>query len=331
MADATSLTFPFHERSNLPLMLTEAHCSQQSQSSFIHRAGLSFSDQAMLESLSQRALPTILSSSNLNLSPSQQELLLWHQRLGHADQQHIQVLLSTPRDATVPQILKPRHSKASSCDPVICETCQYAKQRRREPTSFHHTPRESEAGSLSRDILSPGQRVSADQYQSTIRGRLRHTKGREPASEKLVGGAIFADHATGLVFNQHQVGLTAAETVKSKHAFERFADSFALKIQGYATDNHPFLSGVFRADCTHNSQSLVSSGVGAHHQNKAERSIQTIMNWSRALLLHCIIHWPELASVDLWPFAADHGALNVPVRMCRKRSFTLEIIPTASQ
>jgi hypothetical protein len=50
------------------------------------------------------------------------------------------------------------------------------------------------------------------------------------------------------------------------------------------------------------------SGVGAHHQNGvAERSIQTITSWARAMMLHSIIHWPGEARLELWPMAMDQA------------------------
>jgi hypothetical protein len=37
-----------------------------------------------------------------------------------------------------------------------------------------------------------------------------------------------------------------------------------------------------------------------HHQ-------QTIFNWSRAMLLHFVLHWPQQANENLWPFFVDHA------------------------
>jgi hypothetical protein len=51
------------------------------------------------------------------------------------------------------------------------------------------------------------------------------------------------------------------------------------------------------------------SCVGAHHQVLAERQIQTTFNWSRANLLHFVLHWPQMAKNrdNLWPFAVDYA------------------------
>jgi hypothetical protein len=53
---------------------------------------------------------------------------------------------------------------------------------------------------------------------------------------------------------------------------------------------------------------ITFSGVGAHHQNGAtERAIKTIASWSRTMMLHAILHWPEQTTLDLWPLAMDHA------------------------
>jgi hypothetical protein len=76
---------------------------------------------------------------------------------------------------------------------------------------------------LKRGDLSPGDCVSVDQYASTVLGRLAHTKGKEKETEKLNGGTIFVDHATGFIFLKNQVSLRSGETVQAKQAFEHFA------------------------------------------------------------------------------------------------------------
>jgi hypothetical protein len=57
-----------------------------------------------------------------------------------------------------------------------------------------------------------------------------------------------------------------------------------------------------------NGQFITFSGTGAHHQNGvAERAIQTVTCWARAMLLHLILMWPDKANIALWPFALDHA------------------------
>ena len=63
------------------------------------------------------------------------------------------------------------------------------------------------------------------------------------------------------------------------------------------------------------------SGIGAHHQNGiAERAIQTIMSWARAMLLHAFIMWPDQVNLELWPFAMEHAVYiwnNLPNKQMR--------------
>ena len=44
-------------------------------------------------------------------------------------------------------------------------------------------------------------------------GRRADTFGKEASNKQLVGGIIFVYHATNLIFHNHQINLTAAETV----------------------------------------------------------------------------------------------------------------------
>jgi hypothetical protein len=53
---------------------------------------------------------------------------------------------------------------------------------------------------------------------------------------------------------------------------------------------------------------ILKSTVSVHHQNGiAERSIQTVTRWARAMLLHSVIMWPDQADLSLWPFALQHA------------------------
>ena len=49
--------------------------------------------------------------------------------------------------------------------------------------------------------------------------------------KQLYGGTIFVDHATNYIFNNHQVNLTAATTVESKHKCESKFDKFGIPLK----------------------------------------------------------------------------------------------------
>jgi hypothetical protein len=143
---------------------------------------------------------------------------------------------------------------------------------------------------------------------SATHGRLGHTKGKEAKSKQYTGGTLFVDHATQYVHCTHQVSLRVGETLKAKNSFEGWAKESGHKISHYHADNAPFRSAEFVHDCTIKGQTMSYSGVGAHHQNGvAERSIQTITSWARAMMLHSIIHWPGEARLELWPMAMDQA------------------------
>jgi hypothetical protein len=73
---------------------------------------------------------------------------------------------------------------------------------------------------LQRDDLLPGDCMSMDQYESQHLGRLPHTFGKEKNKDKVVGGTIDVNHATGLIFAEQQAYLRARNTLKSKIAFK---------------------------------------------------------------------------------------------------------------
>ena len=82
----------------------------------------------------------------------------------------------------------------------------------------------------------------------------------------------------------------------AKRKFEQFAKSHGVTIQGYRADNMPFNSTAFQTEMEANNQTIELFGVGAHHQNGvAERAIQTITQWARAMMLHQLLHGPPIA------------------------------------
>jgi hypothetical protein len=201
-------------------------------------------------------------------------------------------------------------SGTSSCQTFCCTACLYAKQKRKSPDSSIEIKNKDLEGVLTNGDLLPGDKVSCDQYMSPSKGRLLHTKGLESSSKQYVGGTIFIDHATNFLFANHQINLTAASTVESKHQCESKFDEFGVRIKQYSADNHPFRSKTWVDDCTVQRQLPTKhSGVGAHHQILAERQIQTTFNWSRANLLHFVLHWPQMAKNrdNLWPFAINYA------------------------
>jgi hypothetical protein len=173
----------------------------------------------------------VLSNENQNLIKAQKELLLDHQRLGHINMPTIQRL---NQDCKVVgefdgcenrrgPCLVPHHPGCASCPIPKCFACQAAKMRRRPTGATHKKSDPERKDILSANALSPGDLVYVDQYESSIRGQLQHTYGKEKRSSMYCGGTIFVDVASGMVHVYHQVSLAAADTLLSKAQFEHEA------------------------------------------------------------------------------------------------------------
>ena len=105
------------------------------------------------------------------------------------------------------------------------------------------------------------------------------------------------------------MSLKASETLRGKNRFERFAATCGVNVLNYRGDNGIFKSAEYRSDLKRKKQTIRFSGVGAHHQNGvAERSIRTVSEAARSMLIHSAIHWPQETSTNLWLFAMDYAA-----------------------
>ena len=259
-----------------------------------------------------------LDEDNENLTPAQKELLLDHQRLGHINMSHLKTLYKDHKvtcefdgctQDDEPACLPSRHQAITTCSAPLCFACQQAKAHKRPTGVKHNSDVSTRSGILSRDKLYPGDLISVDQYQSSIKGRLSNTTGREADSKKYCGGTIFYDHASGLIKNYNQTTLTADETLTSKRLFEHECAKLGFRIKKYHTDNGIFDSQALANELEQQGQDIAFSGVGAKHMNgAAERSIKTLVTQARAMLLHAQLHWPDETHIDLWPFALDYAS-----------------------
>lgn len=264
---------------------------------------------------------SVLKETNQNITAAQKDLLLRHFRLGHLGFAHLQHLMrprtvedlrsasKSEKPTIIDPCIVPKNPSTRTCKPPLCASCQIARAKRR-PTDVATTTVHQEA-LLKVSDLQLGDRVSVDQYESSVRGRLATTRGRESFGHKYAGGTIFCDHDSGFIHCSHQVSLRATETVVSKRAFERAANSCGVKVQKYHGDNGVFKSKEFTDSLTKNpepEQEFKFSGVGAHHQNGvAERNICTVTEKARTMMQHAYMHWPDKFQVQLWPFALDYA------------------------
>ena len=303
-ASGQELTFPFSPHSNIPLMVIDHEILCAGPTTHLVRAlafGPEFKDQ----------LGSLISDTNYNLTQPQKELLLWHNRLGHAGFAWLQELMNKVKhvvgDTELPAIAT-KLKGTSRCVHPRCPACQLGKQHRRTPgTSTVHSKPENEM-MLRRDHLSPGDCISMDQYVCRKPGRLAHTFGKEDKSLRYSGGTIFCDHASQYIWINHQISLRVGDTLQGKHAFEKFALEYGVKFKSFHADNQPFRAAKFQEDLDLQGQTITYSGVGAHHSNGvSERSIKTITTWARSMMMHVMIHWPDQFDEALWPFAINYA------------------------
>ena len=298
LADGSQLSFPF-SCANLPWMLPHVHEDSRS-------AGFSSNDSFL--SNPTDVLLNVADEMNQNITAPQRELLLLHQKLGHADMARVQALCrrTNPNDSST-SIVQTKAASVANVPAPMCAACQLGKQKRTPRAGRHIVAPHSPVSKT--DALTPGASIFLDQYVSSVPGRLPHTRGLEKSSSQYTGGLLGVDAASGKVFVRHQVSLRTGETIGSLRAFYREASQSGVCFRHFRADNHPFRSAEFRAFVEEGlSASIDYSGVGAQHQNAvAERAIQTVMSWARTLMLHAIIHWPIEADPSLWPFAVDHA------------------------
>eukprot|EP00977_Amphora_coffeiformis_P015964 scaffold4831_cov95-Amphora_coffeaeformis.AAC.3 len=170
---------------------------------------------------------------NTNLSAAQKRLKLDHDRLGHLSMQLIQKLYQ-PEDQSMPDFdghptsgLPCRlacNSTQLKCAIPLCEACELARARKRPTGETTKTPVPETVDSIRADDLEPGETVSVDQYESSVRGHRLETKGHEREDRKYCSGTLFYDHATGRIF------------ILAKDAFEREAALCGFSVKKYRTE-----------------------------------------------------------------------------------------------
>ena len=326
LGNGVELRAQYCPRSNLPLLSICDHAPDTQN--LWHDAFHINDDDAFVFA----AEKNVLDESNVNLSAAEKELLLWHHRLSHASTSWLQPLMRTKKWLQANQsseslhqgpFLPCREKRTGSCKltGLRCAACLASKATTRSAGARHEshdTPSQSRLEKLSRRVdgtlrkklkrgdLTRGDCISADHYISAVTGRLEHTFGRE--RQGYTCGAIFVDHATSKIFNFCQYSTTAFETVTSKNKLEQLAKQEGFDVKSYHSDNGIFAAKEFKSDCERLEQPITFSGVGTQHQNGiAERNIKTVASWARANMLHSAYHWPEHASIKLWPMAINYA------------------------
>ena len=262
--------------------------------------------------------PCVSSNENVNLTPGQRELLLWHWKLGFG-MQRVQELMkghsskdSAGKTSWMPPVIHPKVPSAASCPLPKCQTCELSRAKKRNPKVVRQQAIKEREAVLSWEKYQPGDFVSMDHFVVNTPGRLLSGYGREALHNRYHGGTIFNDAATGLIWIENQVTLGAGDTILAKESFEQWLRNKAwVEIKHLHSDNGVFTAKEFREDCKEKGQTQSFSGVGAQHQNaRAERAIQTIMWMARTFILHVAMRWSErgVDNIALWGFAVKHAA-----------------------
>ncbi|MGL6008734.1 MAG: hypothetical protein ACRC1D_04685 [Culicoidibacterales bacterium] len=225
------------------------------------------------------------------LSPLQQEMLSYHNRLHHTP---FPKLIVMAQKGEIPKRLASLKGQCPLC--VACIFGQAHKRPWRSKSKQVHPIRKSTDD-------APGKRVSMDQMVSAQPGLIPQMSGHL-THLRIMGATIFVDHFSDHVYVYLMKDLTLDETLLAKHAYENFLASLGVESKAYHADNGRFADKGFRDDCILNNQTITFCGVGSHHQNGiAERKIKDITLGARTLLLHAKRMLPEYISTILWPFA----------------------------
>ena len=240
----TVLHFSINKSNNLLFILTQASLDKRrtlpnsnlnlkisTTSSGIYNSGVEIHNNLIGHSIFKR--------DNINLGPSQQELLKWHCRWSHVNLDQVRMILAKPHQPKGSfdcgeierQMVVPSISNTSTYKQWWCTACLFVKPKENTPKSSLKVDIPELEGVLTNKDTQPSDKVSCDQYMSPIKGCLIHTRGKESSMKQLWCGAIFVDHATNFIFNNHQVNLIAASSVASKHKCESKFDEFGVQIK----------------------------------------------------------------------------------------------------
>jgi len=246
-------------------------------------------------------------TSNLaNLTPSQHIKMRWHNRLNHIG---FDQLTSWMKDSTIsvpPEV--------ANCPSPMCSACLFGKAKCR--------PHAQHKGSITSAHTTPGDGVSADQFEAGAPGIVPTTKGL-PTSMTYKYCNFRVDHFSKLIFVTMHPTKDSREMLRSKSDYESFCRLHGVHIKSPRTDNGIYSSSAFRATCNAENQHLSFCGVGSHWQNGlAERTTGVIQAIARTILLNAMAHWPHIISEAFWPFAITHSIqlYNISIRQGHQKS-----------
>jgi hypothetical protein len=147
--------------------------------------------------------------------------------------------------------------------------------------------------------LQPGDRVSADQIESSTPGMVDTYFGK-PMSARYHAALLYTDHASHYMYLKCHYSTGGAETVLGKQKFEQLVATHRVKIKAYRTDNGIMSKKEYMQDVANCQQSITLSGINQHNQNGiAKRNICIVCDRARTMLFYVISKWPDEITIDL--------------------------------
>jgi len=306
-----TLTIPYDEGNNLPIVVTEAGTRQYAN--YLCRECDAF--PAMTESQGDwfnsadaaEEKGDAKTGDTDNMTAAQRKLLMWHKKLSHRNMADIQAKARNGELSITQTELKLISSVRQDEFPK-CPACQFGDQNKSAVKT---------RGKIDEGDNKPGDGVSGDQLEAGTPGLIPTTKGRRTKKRHGVA-TIWVDHFSRLVYAHMQESTDAAATVEAKLAFEQFAARYNVNVKKYRTDNGAFAAKEFRDAVAQAKQDMTHCGVGAHWQNGiVERYIGSITRWARTMLLEAMEKWPGVITEEFWTFAVRQ-AVNIHNAMVQK-------------
>lgn len=112
---------------------------------------------------------------------------------------------------------------------------------------------------------APGLKVSVDQMISKQPGLIPRMEGSH-TRDRIHTETVYIDHFSKYSYSHLQCSTDSDDTLESKQAFERVAESHGVNIKSYHADNGRFAERLFRSAVQALKQTITFCGVGAHHQ-----------------------------------------------------------------
>ena len=223
------------------------------------------------------------------LSPLQQELVSWHQRLYHLPYRTLFRLTTT--GFLHKQLLECRNK------PPLCVACQFVQYHR----CTWHTEGKKIGSIQTPAQKDPGNVISVDQIVSAQPGLIPKMSGF-PTNQRLWGCTTFVYHVSDYVYVHLMRYLSLSGTLLAKTSMEKIMSQSGQTVNQYLANNGRFADNGFVDTINEKNQNIKLCGEGAHHQNGIienknkvvlELSSSMALEFGPKLLMKSFGHFPS--------------------------------------